>query len=78
MHLSVVFFPHPEGPRNTTNSPFSIWRFASFTATVLPNRLVMFTSLIMFTAHYPLMMPKVTPLRSCFLMMKVKMRTGRM
>ena len=35
---SVVVLPHPDGPRNDTNSPFSTARLKSWTATVSPNR----------------------------------------
>src|SRR6056297_3118343 len=36
MVSSVVDFPHPDGPTRVTNSPSSISRFISFTATTSP------------------------------------------
>src|SRR2546422_993408 len=56
MHLKVVVFPHPDGPKRTTNSPFLTSSDRSSTATV-PSyffwRLMSRTSLIKTNYDFP-------------------------
>jgi hypothetical protein len=40
MHLRTVVFPHPEGPRRTTNSLSFASKSSLLTATTLPKRFV--------------------------------------
>ena len=42
----VVLFPAPFGPKNPTTSPLFIEKFIEFTATLLPNVLVTFSTKI--------------------------------